>query len=151
MNRPHPLVTAVEHALRAPSVHNTQPWRWRITDHAVQLHADWNRHLVATDPGRRDLVLSCGAALHHLLVALAAQGVPVQVDRLPDPEDSGHLATVAVGHGAGPAADADAVPGHPPPADRPPTHEPSPGAARTPSGAGRVRAPGRRRATSGHR
>ena len=41
----------------------------------MQLHADWDRHLVATDPDRRDLVLSCGAALHHLLVALAAQGL----------------------------------------------------------------------------
>ena len=126
--RPAELITAVEHALRAPSVHNTQPWRWRITDDAVQLHADWNRHLVATDPGRRDLVLSCGAALHHLLVALAAQGLAVQVDRLPDPEDSGHLATVTVRPGAGHPADAGAVPGDRPPTHRPTTHEPPPGA-----------------------
>ena len=93
-NPPANLSRAVEHALRAPSVHNTQPWRWRITADTVELHADRNRHLAATDPGRRDLVLSCGAALHHLLVALAAQGVPVRVDRLPDPEDTDHLATV---------------------------------------------------------
>lgn len=31
---------AVELALRAPSLHNTQPWRWRIADDAVELHAD---------------------------------------------------------------------------------------------------------------
>lgn len=90
------LATAVQHALRAPSVHNTQPWRWRIRSGAVELHADWNRHLVATDPDRRDLILSCGAALHHLQVALAAAGSAVQVDRMPDPEDRGHLATVTV-------------------------------------------------------
>jgi nitroreductase len=106
MNRPSRLVDAVEHALRAPSVHNTQPWRWRIANDAIELHADWNRHLVATDPGRRDLMLSCGAALHHLLVALAAQDIPVHVERLPDPEDSGHLATATVRPGASPAADA---------------------------------------------
>src|SRR5689334_4446624 len=100
------LATAVEHALRAPSVHNTQPWRWRIGSDTVELYADWGRHLVATDPDRRDLVLSCGAALHHLLVALAAQGLEVQVDRLPDPEDSGHLATVRVRPGAGLPEDA---------------------------------------------
>lgn len=90
------LVDAVEDALRAPSVHNTQPWRWRIGYDRIELHADWDRHLTVTDPDRRDLVLSCGAALHHLRVALAARGIAADVQRLPDPEDTGHLATVLV-------------------------------------------------------
>jgi hypothetical protein len=84
-------------ALRAPSVYNTQPWRWRIRPGAVELHADWDRHLVATDPDRRDLLLSCGAALHHLQVALAARDIGVDVVRLTDPENRGHLATVDIG------------------------------------------------------
>ncbi|MHA6794283.1 Acg family FMN-binding oxidoreductase [Pseudonocardia bannensis] len=105
-SRPADLSAAVEHALRAPSVHNTQPWHWRITAHTVELHADWDRHLAATDPGRRDLVLSCGAALHHLQVALAALDVSVRVDRLPDPEDLGHLATVEILPGPGDEAEA---------------------------------------------
>jgi nitroreductase len=91
----HPdLAGAVEDALHAPSVHNTQPWRWRIRPDTVELHADWDRHLPVTDPDRRDLVLSCGAALHHLLVALTARGLATEVRRLPDPENSAHLATV---------------------------------------------------------
>ena len=107
MDRTAELIIAVERALRAPSVHNTQPWRWRVDAEAdaVQLHADWTRHLVATDPDRRDLVLSCGAALHHLLVALAARGLEAAVDRFPDPDDTGHLATVTLRPGAGLAAD----------------------------------------------
>jgi nitroreductase len=104
------LRLAVEHALRAPSVHNTQPWRWRIRAEAVELHADWNRHLPATDPDRRDLVLSCGATLHHLQVALAAQGVAVAVDRLSDPENPGHLATVRIVPGPADAAGAALFP-----------------------------------------
>jgi hypothetical protein len=83
-HRPRPadlvalLSPAVEQALRAPSVHNTQPRRWRITPSGIELHADGDRHLAATDPDRRDLVLSCGAALHHLQVALAAlAGAPM--------------------------------------------------------------------------
>jgi nitroreductase len=99
------LGMAVEHALRAPSVHNTQPWRWRIRTEAVELHADWNRHLPVTDPDRRDLIMSCGAALHHLQVACAAQGLAVEVDRLPDLENPGHLATVAIRPGPGDPAD----------------------------------------------
>jgi nitroreductase len=88
------LTGAVELALRAPSVHNTQPWKWRIGPDAVDLHADRFRHLVATDPDRRDLLLSCGAALHHLRAALAAQGVAARVELLPEPGHRMHLATV---------------------------------------------------------
>ncbi|MFC5994815.1 Acg family FMN-binding oxidoreductase [Pseudonocardia hispaniensis] len=93
------LVRAVESALRAPSVHNTQPWRWRIHDNAVRLYADLGRHLVGTDPDRRDLMISCGAALHHLRVALAGHGVASTTQRLPDPEDSTLLALVQAGDG----------------------------------------------------
>jgi hypothetical protein len=88
------LRRAVETALRAPSVHNTQPWRWRIGPAAVELHADRFRHLAATDPDRRDLLISCGAALHHLRAALAGAGVATEVALMPDPEDRMHLATV---------------------------------------------------------
>ena len=104
------LGMAVEDALRAPSVHNTQPWRWRIHPEMVELHADWNRHLPATDPDRRDLIMSCGAALHHLQVACAVRGLAVEVDRLPDPEDRSHLATVAIRPGPGDPADAALFP-----------------------------------------
>jgi nitroreductase len=101
------LTTAIEHALRAPSVHNSQPWLWRIRGAVIELHADGNRHLVATDPDRRDLVLSCGAALHHLQAALAAAGHSVEVERMPDPENSEHLATVSIRPGPGDRADAE--------------------------------------------
>ena len=107
----------------------------------MQLHADWTRHLVATDPDRRDLVLSCGAALHHLLVALAARGLEAAVDRLPDPDDTGHLATVTLRPGAGLPADPALLAGDRPPPHRPAPDEPPAGAPRTPPAPGRARAP----------
>jgi Nitroreductase family len=88
------LRAALELALRAPSLHNSQPWRWRIDGPVVQLHLDDRRRLPVTDPRARELVISCGAALHHLEVALAAQGWPVRVRRLPDPDEPTHLATI---------------------------------------------------------
>ena len=57
-------------AVRAPSVHNCQPWRWWVGPGTVHLYADGSRQVPATDPHGRDLLMSCGAALHHLLVAL---------------------------------------------------------------------------------
>ena len=104
------IAAAVEHALRAPSVFNTQPWTWRIHGEVVRLYADRDRQLVAYDPHGRALVLSCGAALHHLKVALAGRGYAVRIDRLPDAEDSDHLATVVVGPGPGDAVDAALYP-----------------------------------------
>ncbi|OLF07412.1 hypothetical protein BLA60_28040 [Actinophytocola xinjiangensis] len=86
---------AIELATRAPSVHNTQPWRWQVDDHAtIRLFADRTRQVPVTDPDGRDLVLSCGAALHHLRVALAALGWTGVVRRLPDPTDASLLAVV---------------------------------------------------------
>ncbi|MDT7576731.1 MAG: hypothetical protein QOH17_3064 [Pseudonocardiales bacterium] len=90
------LLRATERALLAPSVHNTQPWKWRVCADAVELYSDQDRHLVGTDPDGRDLIISCGAALHHLRVALAAAGVAVEVARLPDPEDRTLMAVARI-------------------------------------------------------
>ena len=87
---------AVELALQAPSVHNTQPWLFRLGTDEVELHADPGRHLPGTDPDQRDLLISCGAVLHHLRVAAAGLGLALEVDRLPDPERRHHLATARV-------------------------------------------------------
>jgi hypothetical protein len=91
------LAKTLEQALRAPSVHNTQPWRWQLRGDGIELFADFRRQLPTADPDGRDLLISCGAALHHFLVVLAHQGHDAYVKYLPDTGDAGHLATVTVG------------------------------------------------------
>ncbi|AGL18243.1 nitroreductase [Actinoplanes sp. N902-109] len=86
------LATAAQAALRAPSVFNTQPWRWHVDGDTMVLRADRERALTATDPDGRLLLLSCGAALHHARVALAAAGFHATVERLPDAADPDLLA-----------------------------------------------------------
>jgi nitroreductase len=99
-------MTALEDAARAaqhaPSVFNTQPWSWRITGDTMELFADSGRQLDAVDKEGRLLLLSCGAALHHARVALAAAGFSVSVSRTPDPSRS-LLATLRVEGPAEPA------------------------------------------------
>ncbi|MFI6366145.1 Acg family FMN-binding oxidoreductase [Nocardia sp. NPDC050630] len=90
----HTVKAALALAVRAPSVHNTQPWRWRIADHCVHLYLDPARALSSTDRGQRNMLLSCGAALHHLRVAFAALGWSALVHRLPNPAEPNHLATI---------------------------------------------------------
>jgi nitroreductase len=83
-------------ATRAPSVHNTQPWRWKIGEHSVHLYAEQSLHLVHTDPDGRDLLISCGAALHHAAIALYALGWQPTVRRFPNPAEPNHLAAIEV-------------------------------------------------------
>ncbi|MGW5718613.1 Acg family FMN-binding oxidoreductase [Amycolatopsis sp. NPDC003865] len=77
---------AVALAVRAPSVHNSQPWQWQFDGRTVELRADPRRRLRHADPDGRDLLLSCGAALHHFTVAAAALGWAAQVRRFPRPD-----------------------------------------------------------------
>lgn len=97
--------SALALASRAPSVHNSQPWLWRYGNRTVHLVADLSRWLPATDAIGRDMVISCGAALHHVRVALAATGIAATVRRLPDPDAPDVLATLTLR--ARPASDAD--------------------------------------------
>jgi hypothetical protein len=91
------LAEAAGIAGRAPSVHNTQPWRWQVHPGWLDLYADRTRQLGATDPDGRLLTISCGTALHHARVALATAGWEPVVERLPTPTDPDHLARVRLG------------------------------------------------------
>ncbi|CAM3631274.1 Acg family FMN-binding oxidoreductase [Smaragdicoccus niigatensis] len=88
------ITTAVELASRAPSLHNTQPWRWHYDRAGLKLYADTQRLLQDTDPSGRELILSCGAALDHLRVAMAGMGFKSVVERFPNPNDPQFLALI---------------------------------------------------------
>jgi nitroreductase len=100
------LEAAARQSLRAPSVLNTQPWRWRITPTALELRADLTRMLAVADPDRRLAILSCGAALHHARVALAAAGHATRVERMPSPDDPELLARIELTSTAPPEPEA---------------------------------------------
>ncbi|MGN6609689.1 MAG: Acg family FMN-binding oxidoreductase [Jatrophihabitans sp.] len=91
------MLDAARQALLAPSIHNTQPWRFRIDDGVLELHADRDRRLQVLDPFGRQLTISCGCALFNVRVALAAAGYSPLVQRLPNSADPTLLARVTVG------------------------------------------------------
>ena len=91
---PQVLARVVELACRAPSVHNSQPWRWVAEDGVLRLFFEPHRAPHATDPSGREAIISCGALLDHLRVAAAAAGWRAYAARFPDPNDLNHLATV---------------------------------------------------------
>ncbi|GAA2574973.1 NAD(P)H nitroreductase [Dactylosporangium fulvum] len=75
------LARAADAARLAPSIHNTQPWRWVVHADRLELFAVPDRQLREQDPDGRLMRLSCGAALHHARVALAAEGWLHDVER----------------------------------------------------------------------
>jgi hypothetical protein len=88
------LKKAVQLACRAPSVHNSQPWRWVADEGILSLFVDRDRTVRGTDRSGREAILSCGAALDHLRVAMLATGWDAQIERFPNPNDRDHLASI---------------------------------------------------------
>ncbi|HVA59117.1 MAG TPA: hypothetical protein VNG13_01095 [Mycobacteriales bacterium] len=89
-------------AVRAPSLHNSQPWQFRLDDGGIELRGDPSRLLPVADPSGRELAISCGAALMNLRLAARSHGMSTHVALVPDPAEPALFARVAVT--AGPAA-----------------------------------------------
>lgn len=90
------LLAAVRYAVLAPSSHNTQPWLFRVGPGGLEVFADRSRGLPVVDPQDRQLVISCGAALFNLRLALRHFGNREVVDILPDRDNPDLLARVAI-------------------------------------------------------
>jgi hypothetical protein len=90
------FVTAAEAATRAPSMLNSQPWRFRFGDDEIDVLVYPRRHLQAADASGWAARIGCGAALFNLRLALAVQGKPANVRMLPDYDDPHLLARLTL-------------------------------------------------------
>ncbi|SPM42418.1 NAD(P)H nitroreductase [Mycobacterium numidiamassiliense] len=89
------LKNAVLLACRAPSVHNSQPWLWEAEDGVLRLFVDRHRTVPGTDYSGRESIISCGAALDHLGVAMRAAGWHSEIERFPNSNGPDLLASIA--------------------------------------------------------
>lgn len=88
------LQTLIALACRAPSVHNSQPWRWTLQGQELRLYADLRHAVPVADPQGRQMIISLGIVLHHLQAASAAHGWATDISRLPNPNRPDHVATI---------------------------------------------------------
>ncbi|MDR2125987.1 MAG: hypothetical protein LBP63_04070, partial [Prevotellaceae bacterium] len=66
MNMNNDFVTMVSYAVKAPSGHNTQPWKFNIFDYSIEIVPDLTKALPAVDGNHRELFISLGCALENL-------------------------------------------------------------------------------------
>ena len=85
------VVTA---AAWAPSVHNSQPWRFSACGQEISVHADAGRQLMVADPHGREMMVSCGAALFNARLALRSLGYVPETRVMPDPGQPSLVARV---------------------------------------------------------
>jgi Nitroreductase family len=90
------LTDCVRTATAAPSLHNSQPWLFRIEAPAIDVYADHNRHLPVIDPDGREQLISVGAAVFTLRLAIRRAGYRSDLLLLPAPEDPDLVARVVV-------------------------------------------------------
>jgi nitroreductase len=90
-------IAAVAAATRAPSLHNSQPWRFRIRDDAIEVRFDPQRRLPAADPTGWAARIAIGAAVFNLRLAISAQGWIPHVLLAPADPDRDLLAVVSPG------------------------------------------------------
>ena len=83
--------------IRAPSLHNSQPWRFRLREGAIEVLVDPARQLPVADRGGWAARLACGAAVYNARLDLAAHGRPAQVLLHPDPAEPDLVARLTPG------------------------------------------------------
>ena len=63
------ILKIVKYAAKAPSGHNTQPWRFKTGNGAISLMPDFTRALPVVDADNHALYISLGCALENLIIA----------------------------------------------------------------------------------
>jgi nitroreductase len=91
------LRRAAEAAIRAPSLHNSQPWLFRLRDGEIEVLTDRERELPVADRTGWAVRIACGAATYNARLALAATGTPARVTLYPDPADPAVVARLSRG------------------------------------------------------
>ena len=94
------LTDCIRCATMAPSLHNSQPWLFRIRGAEVEVYADPGRRLQVLDPDGREQLVSVGAAVFTLRLALRQAGYASDVALFPVPGDADLVARVKVTHPA---------------------------------------------------
>lgn len=69
----------VEYAVKAPSGHNTQPWKFRLDENRIEILPDLSKSLPIVDTNNRELYISLGCAAENLIIAASTFGYKSEI------------------------------------------------------------------------
>ncbi|MCG8322267.1 MAG: hypothetical protein MI921_22410 [Cytophagales bacterium] len=78
----------IKYAIKAPSVHNTQPWRFAYRNNVIKVFPDYNRRLPMADQDDHALFISLGCAVENLVIAANHFGYRADIDYFPPLENN---------------------------------------------------------------
>ena len=87
------IITA---ATLAASAHNSQPWKFSITDNVIDLHAALDRNIGTLDPNGREMTISLGCAIENMVIGAQALGFTPVLNVFPSGPDGDHIARMTV-------------------------------------------------------
>lgn len=94
---PEDVAVLLRAASAAPSLYNSQPWRFTVVDREIGVFADPERVSPVADPDGRQQIIACAAAVLNLRLAVRHLGYQPLVSLWPSRDDPGHLATIRRG------------------------------------------------------
>ena len=102
------VLELVRYATLAASGHNTQPWRFRVSENRIEVLPDLSRRTPVVDPDDHHLFASLGCAAENLGLAAGARGRPGELSF--SDVDNGSVVFTFGAAASGDAALFDAIP-----------------------------------------
>jgi len=65
----------IRYAILAPSGHNSQPWKFKLSDDSIEVWPDFERKRNVVDPENRELYISLGCAAKNIEIAANCWGM----------------------------------------------------------------------------
>jgi len=80
------LINLIKYSIKAPSGHNSQPWKFKLEENSITIFPDYQRVLPIADPDNHELFISLGCALENLIIAAGHFGYHTDIEmKMEDP------------------------------------------------------------------
>jgi nitroreductase len=86
----------LRYAILAPSSHNTQPWKFQVSDNRIGVFANTDRWLKIADADQSELHISVGCAIENLLVAAEHFDYGYKIDYFPEESNPRAIAVITL-------------------------------------------------------
>ncbi len=78
----------IAYAIKAPSGHNTQPWKFKVQENWIEVYPDFTQELPVVDYNHRELYISLGCAVFNICLAAGQYGYSYNIEIIEETKQS---------------------------------------------------------------